>query len=239
MIQRGKLGLLTLVHVLTDFYSSLLTPILPAIVAKLNLSLTQAGVLAGLPSLTSSLVQPLMGILGDRMEKRYFILIGPLFAAVFMSAVGLSPTFGLLLLCIVLGGFGTASFHPQSVSMAGEVSGTRRAFGVSLFIGGGTVGLAISPLLVTRHVESAGLENLIWLALPGVVAVILLSKAIPIRNAGKRMVRLGDLKESFRPNLRAMILLTVVVIFRTLSGVGFATFLTLLMQERGFSERRW
>ena len=235
MIQRGKLALLTFVHFLTDFYSSLLTPVLPALILKLNLSLTYAGILAGLPSVTSSLVQPLMGILGDRMEKRYFIIIGPLFAAVFMSAIGASPTFSLLVVLIVLGGFGTASFHPQSVSMAGEVSGSRRGLGVSLFIGGGTAGLALSPLLVTKFVETYGLESMVWLAVPGVITVLLLARVIPIQNTGRRMVRLSELKESFRPNLRPMILLTVVVIIRTLSGVGFGVFLALLMKERGFS----
>ncbi|MBM3262967.1 MAG: MFS transporter [candidate division Zixibacteria bacterium] len=235
MIQRSKLALLTFVHFLTDFYSSLLTPILPALVAKLNLSLTHAGILAGLPSMTSSLVQPLMGILGDRMEKRYFIIVGPLFAAVFMAAIGMSPTFGLLIVCIILGGFGTASFHPQSVSMAGDVSGSRRGFGVALFIGGGTAGLAVSPMLVTQYVEYFSLEQMIWLAVPGIAAVLLLSRAIPIRNTGRRITRLQEIKESFRPNLRPMIVLTVVVIIRTLSGVGFGTYLALLMKDRGFT----
>lgn len=235
MIQRAKLGLLTFVHFLTDLYSSLLTPILPALVAKLSLSLTQTGILAGLPAMTSSLIQPLMGVLGDRMEKRHFIIIGPLFAAVFMSAVGLAPSFGLLLVFIVLGGFGTASFHPQSVSMAGDVSGKRRGFGVSMFIVGGTAGMAVSPFLMTRYVGWFGLEHLIWLSVPTVIAVLLMARIIPIRNTGRKMVRMADLKESFRPNLWPMVNLTVVGIIRTLSGVGFATFFVLLMEDRGYT----
>lgn len=235
MIQRGKLTLLTIVHFLTDLYSSLLTPILPALVAKLSLSLTQAGILAGLPGLTSSLIQPVMGILGDRMEKRHFIIIGPLFAAVFMSAIGLAPTFGLLLICIVIGGFGTASFHPQSVSMAGDVSGSRRGFGVSLFIVGGTAGLAASPFLMTRYVGLFGLENMIWLSVPAVITVLLMARVLPIRNTGRKMVRMADIKASFRPNLWPMVNLTIVGIIRTLSGVGFATFFILLLKDRGYS----
>ena len=235
MIQRGKLSLLTFVHFLTDLYSSLLTPILPAIVAKLSLSLTQTGILAGLPAMTSSLIQPLMGVLGDRMEKRHFIILGPLFAAVFMSAVGLAPTFGILLVFIVLGGFGTASFHPQSVSMAGDVSGSRRGYGVSLFIVGGTAGMAVSPFLMTRYVGWYGLENLIWLSAPTVIAVLLMARIIPIRNTGRKMVRMADIKESFRPNFFPMVNLTVVGIIRTLSGVGFATFFVLLLKERGYT----
>lgn len=235
MIQCAKLFLLTLVHFLTDFYSSLLPPLLPLVILKLNLSLTLAGVLASMSALTSSLIQPLMGVVGDRMDKRYFILIGPLFAAVFMSSVGLAPNFGLLLVFIVLGGFGTASFHPQAVSMAGDVSGHRRGLGVSLFIGGGTFGLAASPLAITYFVDRYGIENLVWMAVPAVVAVLLMARSVPIHNATRRMIRLADLKKSFQPNLNAMILLTVVVVIRTLSGLGFATFLPLLMQERGLS----
>lgn len=234
MIQRAKLFLLTLVHFLTDFYSSLVPPLLPLLVTRMDISLTLAGVLGGVSSMTSSLVQPLMGILGDRMQKRYFIIIGPLLAAVFMSSVGLAPTYGILVVLIILGGFGTASFHPQSVSMAGEVSGNRRGLGVSLFIGGGTLGLGVSPLAATWFVSRYGLENLIWLAAPAVIAITAMARVIPIRNTGRRMIRLADLKESFRPNLKPMILLTVVVVLRTLTGIGFSTFLALLMKERGF-----
>ncbi len=234
-IQRAKLVLLTAVHFLTDLFSSLLTPILPALVMRMQLSLTQAGIIAGLPAMTSSLVQPLMGILGDRMEKRYFIIVGPLFCAVFMSAVGLAQSFFVLLVFIILGGFGSASFHPQSVSMAGDVSGSRRGYGVSLFIVGGTAGLAASPLIVPRLVERFGLESLIWLAVPTVIAVLAMARVIPIRNEDRKVTRLADVGASFRPNLWPMVNLTVVGIIRTISGVGFATFFVLLLKDRGLT----
>ena len=235
MIQRTKLFLLTFVHLLTDFYSSLLAPLLPLLVTRLSLSLTQAGLLASVSLLTSSLFQPLMGIMGDRMHKRYFIIIGPLFAAIFMSSLGLASSFGFLLLFILLGGFGTASFHPQSVSMAGDVSGNRRGLGVSLFIGGGTLGLGLSPLTSTWYVDRYGIENLIWLSVPTIIAVILLARAIPIKNTSRIVVTLAELKESFRPHMSALIVLTVVVIIRTMAGIGFTTFLPLMIKERGLS----
>ena len=234
-IQRSKLILLTVVHFLTDLFSSLLMPILPALVNRLNLSLTQAGILTGLPAMTSSLVQPIMGILGDRMEKRYFIIIGPLICAIFMSSVGLASSFLFLLLLIILGGFGSASFHPQSVSMAGDISGSRRGYGVSLFIVGGTAGLAASPFVVPRLVENFGLESLVWLAIPAIISVIAMARVIPIQNEHKNITRLADVAASFQPNIWPMINLTVVGIIRTISGVGFATFFVLLLKDRGFS----
>lgn len=234
-IQRTKLFLLTVVHFLTDLFSSLVTPILPALVTKLQLSLTQAGILAGLPAMTSSLVQPLMGIMGDRMEKRYFIIVGPLVCSVFMAAVGMAPSFWVLLLFIILGGFGTASFHPQSVSMAGDISGSRRGYGVSLFIVGGTAGLAASPFLIPRLVGAFGLESLIWLAIPAVLTVLAMARIIPINNEGRKVTHLADVTASFRPNLWPMVNLTVVGIIRTISGVGFATFFVLLLKDRGLT----
>ncbi len=235
MIQKFKLFLLTFVHFLTDFYSSLLSPLLPVLILKLDLSLTMAGTLGAVALLTSSLFQPMMGILGDRMKKRYFIIVGPLFAAIFMSSIGLAPNFSILVFLVLLGGFGTASFHPQSVSMAGDVSGERRGFGVSLFIGGGTLGLAVSPLVSTWYVDRFGLENLVWLAIPAVVGVVLMSRSLPINNDSQKIVSLSQLMEQFRPHLNAMILLTVVVVIRTMAGIGFTMFLPVLMAKRGMS----
>ncbi|MBT5877419.1 MAG: MFS transporter [Candidatus Latescibacteria bacterium] len=235
MIQKFKLFLLTFVHFLTDCYSSLLSPLLPVLIIKLDLSLTMAGALGAVALLTSSLFQPMMGILGDRMKKRYFIIVGPLFAAIFMSSVGLAPNFNILVVLVLLGGFGTASFHPQSVSMAGDVSGKRRGLGVSLFIGGGTLGLAVSPLVSTWYVDRFGIESLIWLAVPTVFAVILMARSLPITNPSPRIVTVAQLFEQFRPHLSAMIILTVVVIIRTLAGIGFTMFLPVLMAERGYS----
>ena len=138
-------------------------------------------------------------------------------------------------LLIVLGGFGTASFHPQSVSMAGDVSGSRRGYGVSLFIVGGTAGLAASPFVVPRIVERFGLESLVWLAVPTVIAVLAMARVIPIRNEDRKITRLADVGASFRPNLWPMVNLTVVGIIRTISGVGFATFFVLLLKDRGLT----
>ncbi|SVD72005.1 uncharacterized protein METZ01_LOCUS424859, partial [marine metagenome] len=238
MIQKFKLFLLTFVHFLTDFYSSLLSPLLPVLILKLDLSLTMAGTLGAVALLTSSLFQPMMGILGDRMKKRYFIIVGPLFAAIFMSSIGLAPNFSILVFLVLLGGFGTASFHPQSVSMAGDVSGERRGFGVSLFIGGGTLGLAVSPLVSTWYVDRFGLENLVWLAIPAVVGVVLMSRSLPINNDSQKIVSLSQLMEQFRPHLNAMILLTVVVVIRTMAGIGFTMFLPVLMAKRYVADYR-
>ena len=52
---------LTLVHFTGDFYSSFFTPLLPAFVDKLDLTLAQVGLITGLVRFISFIVQPVTG----------------------------------------------------------------------------------------------------------------------------------------------------------------------------------
>ena len=68
-MHRAHLFLLTIAHFCVDSYASMLSPALPFIAAKLDLSLTTVGQLVAIVSL-SSISQPLMGIWADRMARR-------------------------------------------------------------------------------------------------------------------------------------------------------------------------
>ena len=69
---------LTLVHFTGDFYSSFTTPLFPLFVQKLNLSLVQIGIIAGLSRFLAFIVQPSVGYLADRYQTRGFVLGGVL-----------------------------------------------------------------------------------------------------------------------------------------------------------------
>ena len=88
---------LTLVHFIGDFYSSFVIPLLPAFVEKLAISLTQIGFLAGLSRFLAFIVQPSVGYLADYYRTRLFILGGPFLAIVFVSLVGVAPSYPVLL----------------------------------------------------------------------------------------------------------------------------------------------
>ena len=90
-MHRARLGLAMLGHFLNDCYSAFLTPILPLLIAKLSLSLTAASALAAIPALTGSILQPLSGIASDRMQGRFFMLLGPTLSIICMSLIGVAP----------------------------------------------------------------------------------------------------------------------------------------------------
>ena len=93
---------LSLVHFTGDFYSSFTTPLFPLFVQKLNLSLTQIGIIAGLNRFLAFIVQPSVGYLADRYQTRGFVLGGLLLPVLFIPLSGIAPSFMFLLPCIYL-----------------------------------------------------------------------------------------------------------------------------------------
>ena len=103
---------LTTLHFAGDFYVSFVNPLLPVLVEKFSLSLTQVGLLAGMMRMLAFVVQPPVGYFADRYRSRVFILGGPLLSIVFIATMGFAPSFPVLLLFVALGSIGAAMFHP-------------------------------------------------------------------------------------------------------------------------------
>ena len=231
-----RLALLAFAHFTTDAYSSFFSPLLPLLVTKLHLNLTLVGTLVALASVSSSFGQPLWGWVSDRLHRPYFVAFGPLVAALFISAIGLAPSFGVLVALLMLGGMGVAAFHPQSAVLASEVS-SRRAMAMSLFVSGGTLGFAVGPLFAVSVVGAVGLERTWLAAIPGVlVATLLLAwfMRVPahVRHPGAK----PSLRE-LKPHAGPLTLLYFCVVCRSAASYGFMTFLPIHLHRLGFSLR--
>ncbi len=231
-MQKLRLFLITLSHFCVDSYATLLQPLLPLLKANLGLSLAQTGFLGTIVSICN-ISQPLLGLWADRMGRRWLIVGGLVLTTIFAPLMGLAPNYLTLILVLALSGIGVAAFHPQVFSLAGELSAPRRAFGLALFIFGGTLGLGLAPLWAPSYTQYFGLENLPYISLPGLVMLLLLLRFIPLDNPnftnGKTDAQWRNLGEHTGP----LILITAIVIIRSVSSLGFGTFLALLAQERG------
>ena len=166
----GTVALVALSHGTVDAYSAFLHPLLPRIMEKLGLSIALASILVTILSLSASLVQPATGYLADRFGRRVFLAAGPILAGVFLSLIGTAPTFTILVGCLILGGLGSAAFHPPGAALVaraadGKGSGVR----LSVFSFGGASGFAIGPLVAVALVEAFGLERLKFAMIPGLV----------------------------------------------------------------------
>lgn len=175
-------------HGLNDAYAAFLHPLLPRIMDKLGLTISLAAVLATALALAASLLQPVMGWLADRGRRRAFVVAGPLMSAVFLSLIGVAPSFEVLIVLLLLGGLGSALFHPPGASIAvrleeGGGSGLR----YSLFSFGGSLGYAVGPLIAVGLVAAVGLEGM-WIAMvPMLVLAPVLFLVLPApRPTGSR-----------------------------------------------------
>ena len=231
-MQKIRLFLITLSHFCVDSYATLLQPLLPLLKANLGLSLAQTGFLGTIVSICN-ISQPLLGLWADRMARRWLVIGGLILATVFAPLMGLAPDYLSLVGILALGGIGVAAFHPQVFSLAGELSGPRRSFGLALFIFGGTLGLGLTPLWAPTYTNHFGLENLPYVSIPGLLFLLLLLRFIPLDNPnftdGKSNAQWRNLGNHAGP----LFLITAIVILRSVTGLGFGTFLALLAQERG------
>ena len=232
-----RLAVLTLGHFTIDTYSSFFLPLLPLLSQRLGLNYAMVGGLTAMASMSSSFLQPLFGVFADRLRRPWFVALGPMIAAVFMSSVGLAPRYEVLVLLLVLGGVGVAMFHPQTASLAGSTS-PQRALAMSWWVTGGTLGWALGPAYATAIVHRFGLDHTWLAAFPGLVLTTLLfawfGRVAPHARAQRERAPFREL----RPVARSLTMIYFAVVCRSAVSAGFATFLPLWVHAQGGSVTR-
>ena len=165
-LQLKAVALLALGHFTVDFYAGFVTPLVPVLRQSIGFSLTEAAFLITVFSLSSSVAQTGFGLLFDRLRNARLVALGPLLAGVIISSMGLASSYSLLLLLAVAGGLSVAAFHPLGAALAGHKSGRRHSVGMSIFVTGGTMGIATGALAVSLIVEVAGRSAIVYAMLP-------------------------------------------------------------------------
>ena len=156
--QTGKILALSIGHFVHDVYSSFLSPLLPLLIEKLSLTLTQAGFLSTVMQLPA-LLNPYIGVLADRKSVRYFVILAPAMTAIPMSLIGVAPSYGVLLLLLFVTGISVSIFHVPSPVMIANLSAARKGRGMSIYMTGGELARTIGPLVAVAGVSIMGLER--------------------------------------------------------------------------------
>ena len=154
----GKILALSIGHFIHDVYSSFLAPLLPLLIEKLSLTLTQAGFLSTIMQLPA-LLNPYIGVLADRISVRYFVILAPAMTAVPMSLIGVAPSYSILLLLLFVTGISVSIFHVPAPVMIAQLSASRKGRGMSFFMTGGELARTIGPLVAVAGVSLFGLEG--------------------------------------------------------------------------------
>ena len=173
---------LSLGHGCADMCQGAVPALLPTLIAARSLSIGAATALVAFATIGSSFVQPVFGIWSDRLSVPLLAPLGVLMAGLGLGAVGLCHSYVALAIALAVSGLGVALFHPEGARMAGIV-GRGSARGMGYFSVGGNVGFALGPAAVLLVFALGGLDASPWLALPGVIAAVVLT--LGVRRLGR------------------------------------------------------
>ncbi|MCK5554316.1 MAG: MFS transporter, partial [Deltaproteobacteria bacterium] len=228
-----SLAVLTSAHLITDAYNNFLPPLIPLLMQKMNLSLTLSGSLITIRALASFFTQPAVGYVSDRSGVGLFVIFGPLVMGIFISLLGIAPSYWFLALCLIMGGIGHSALHPQSAAMIGDIDRRRAGFFMSVWMIGGTIGMAIGPLIVTVVVSIFGLIGTLYTVVFAVIITIFLIKLAPAPPPSN-VADAYSLRAHLLPKMGSLALLWFLVVIRSATGMSFLTFLSVLLIRKGF-----
>ncbi|HQR33849.1 MAG TPA: MFS transporter [Blastocatellia bacterium] len=243
---KSTIALLSTAHAVLDSYSSFLFQLLPVMTLRLGLKPAQAGFLTPLLMISSSLMQPVYGMISDRYLKRSMAVFGPLMAAVFLSLLGTATSLPMLMAFVVLGGIGVGSFHPQGAAMVSRAAsadglGKHQGMVMSVFSSSGTVGYAMGPILIAASVSLYGLERSWYTMSWGIAMWLLMFRYCPSLERVERAESAPSLKDALRAAWVPLTLLYFAVVLRSAVSVSVQTFLPFALQNGGMTdnERSW
>jgi FSR family fosmidomycin resistance protein-like MFS transporter len=165
----------------------------PLIRTDLGLSYAQVGLLLGLPSLVSSLVEPFLGILGDVWKRRVLILGGGVVFALALLLTALSQDFLALLFSFILFYPASGAFVTLSQATLMDTDPARHEQTMARWTFAGSLGVVAGPIALGAATLGLGWRGL-FLLFAG-LTLIPLAVAYRFRSAiGQRESEKADFK---------------------------------------------
>src|SRR5712671_3749738 len=221
-------------HFLNDTMQSLVPALYPMLKGAYGLSFAQIGLITLVSQVTSSLLQPAVGLFADRRPQPYSLAVGMGATLVGLILLASAGSYLMLVLAAALVGVGSAVFHPEASRVARMASGGRHGLAQSLFQVGGNVGSSLGPILAAFIVIPKGQSSIAWFSAAALLAMTVLfavgnwcrrERAAPPRAAGRYMAELPRLSRR-RIGWSIVILLAVIFskAFYTTSLNSYYTF---------------
>jgi FSR family fosmidomycin resistance protein-like MFS transporter len=165
---------LSVCHGINDLLQALLPALYPMLKGSFSLDFWQIGVITLTNQVTSSLLQPLVGLYTDKRPHPYSLPLGMGFTLVGLAMLATATAYAGLLVAAALVGIGSSIFHPESSRIARLASGGRYGFAQSLFQTGGNLGTSVGPLMAAFIVLPRGQGAVGWFTLVALVGIVIL-----------------------------------------------------------------
>lgn len=168
------IGWVSIAHGLSHFCQLVVPPLFPWIGVSFGLSNTQLGGLMSVFFVVSFLGQAGAGFVVDRHGAQRVLFAG--LALLSLAAFGLagSPSYAVMLACMVVAGVGNSVFHPVDYSIINaRVSQPRLGHAYAAHGISGSLGWALAPLFVVGVAQGTGSWRLALASVGALVAFVL------------------------------------------------------------------
>ena len=222
--------LLSLSHMVTDLSQGALPILLPSLKTALDLSYTQIGVIVLVQNLTSSIIQPLFGMITDKVSLPWLLPISIFLSGLGLSITGFMTSYTSLLLSVIIGGLGVAGFHPQASKSVHFVSSDAlRGRSMGLFSVGGNFGMAVgASFMMFLTTLPGGLYNSIWFVIPSSITALLIWRFLD--KVSPQSFQRDGKSENAKPKfirLRPLLILLTFIFFRSTLHAGLSTYIPI------------
>jgi MFS transporter, FSR family, fosmidomycin resistance protein len=223
-------------HFLNDMMQSLVPALYPMLKGAYGLSFAQIGMITLTMQVTSSLLQPMVGLGTDRRPQPYSLAVGMGVTLVGLLLLAHAGNYPLLLFAAAMVGVGSAVFHPEASRVARMASGGRHGLAQSVFQVGGNIGSSLGPLLAAFIVIPKGQASIGWFSLAALLAMTVLfavgnwyrrERSAPPRPRSRHLVDLPQL--SRRKIGWALTILLVVVFSKSFYTTSLYTYYTFYL----------
>lgn len=224
-------------HFILDMYAAILIPLYPLIAQRLDINIAKISLVIAIGHAASSILQPVFGHISDKINKRFFMFWGLIFASVFVPLGYFSPNAYILTLCLILGMAGNAFYHPQTTTIIKNFykENTELSYAIGIFLGLGTIGYSIGPYLSTYIIKVLGDDKYIYLTLIGVVCAIFMLFFVPRTELKQKTIN-PDFKEALKEILsnKLCLFLILVTIVKSALIMSYGTYIPFLLKKFGF-----
>jgi MFS transporter, FSR family, fosmidomycin resistance protein len=212
-------------HFLNDMMQSLVPALYPMLKSGYGLSFAQIGLITLIMQLTSSLLQPAVGLVSDHRPQPYSLAVGMCATLVGLLLLANAGSYPMLILAAALVGSGSAVFHPEASRVARMASGGRHGLAQSLFQVGGNIGSSLGPILAALIVIPKGQGSIAWFSVVALLAMSVLfgvgtwyrrERAAPVRSGSRHAIERSHLP-------RRKIVWSVVILLALVFSKSFYT----------------
>ena len=228
----GYIILFILGHFGHHVLNALIVPLLPFIRNDLNLNYTQSGAVVSAFILSSGIAQLPAGWLADRIDPRIMITLGVSGVAFAGLLIGLSGSYGFLLVFLILMGVLGGGYHPSAPPLlSATVPPKNHGRALGMHVIGGSASHFLAPLIGAGLAAALGWrETFIGLSFPmmlyGIVLYFFLRR-VPLAEKAEREEKVIE-KEAIRLRRRKYVKLGAFILLTTSTASIFASVIAFL-----------